>query len=214
MPARSAVGGCWPRPPRALSRAVLADALVDHVVAVRSPVARECSSRSRASAASRAVRGSSWSEQDVLVVGMRPAADRTEPVQRRHPDTGGEVAVRGSADGASAVSSPEAVRRPSSRARSNSAAPDVGSIGGRFGSPMHVSRAPGTVGVSASIAACTRPVRTCVPARTSMSRWAPAGTVLVVVPAAATVGVTVVPSSADTHDGGRQDHVGQFDGRR
>ena len=76
----------------------------------------------------------------------------------------------------------------------SSAAADSG-IGGRLSPPSTSSRAAGSTGVSAAIAASSRSASPSSATRTSTRMRASAGTTLSAVPALATVGVTVVPSS-------------------
>ena len=90
--------------------------------------------------------------------------------------------------------------RPISRATStaigNNHVDAVGGIGGRLKPPLISSRASGFSTFSEFISASTRSRSTASTTRTSIEIFASAGTTLSAVPTTATVGVTVVPSSA------------------
>ena len=156
-------------------------------------------SRIRAmSAASRRGARLDLGDDDVLVVGVRSAADGAEAVEGRHADARGEVAVAGAADR-------DADERRHARGARRSPAPRSKSAGGcrappaADGSGRRRPRelAPAHRTSSARMPASTRSCSAIGPgARRRRRTTRDAGTVLIVVPAASTVGVTVVPASA------------------
>ena len=95
------------------------------------------------------------------------------------------------------TATPVGLGRPASAAtfwaRANSSAVACSGIGGRLTPPATSSRASGSNGASAAIAASTRAASSSSLTRTSTRIVASAGTTLSAVPALATVGVTVVP---------------------
>src|SRR5207253_1978555 len=78
-------------------------------------------------------------------------------------------------------------------ARSNNDRDAEAGNGGRLGPPVTLTAVPSTAGRSDRTAASTLCCSSSLNARTSTCNRAPAGTVLIVVPADAVVGVTVVP---------------------
>lgn len=132
----------------------------------------------------------------MLGLGVCTAADATEAVEGGDTDTGSEVSVRGSAYG----EADRRVRSCSSATRSANAsngADIVPSRGGRLTPPETVTTASGWIACRARIFASTRSCSAALVARTSTSTKASAGTVLVVVPAEMTVGVTVVACAGE-----------------
>ncbi len=93
---------------------------------------------------------------------------------------------------------PSSPATPVATAKSDCAADSC--IGGRLIDPLTVTVAPGTVGESAANAASTRAFSAGSLMRVSTMMWAAAGTTFSVVPADATVGVTVVPTSGRANE--------------